>query len=114
MLPLSANELQRIRNAVHGKQILLVVDESTLSTIQYLNILVGSTPDVSYLYDCQPLLRAPNSNNIAKAVDDTVRSLGMNKNSFCVLSFEAIKYMVAADAILKSLYPKLFCDMCST
>ena len=42
MLQLSPDELQRIRNAVHDKQILLAVDESTPSGIQYLNILVGS------------------------------------------------------------------------
>ena len=62
-LQLSENELKRIRNAVHDKQIFLIVDEST----QYLNILVGSleTPHVSYLYNCQPLKCAPNSNVIA-------------------------------------------------
>ena len=53
-LQLSEDELKRIRNAVHGKQIFLIVDESTVSGPQYLNILVGSleTPRVSYLYDC--------------------------------------------------------------
>ena len=53
-LQLSEDELKRIRNAVHDKQSFLIVDESTLSDTQYLNILVGSleTPHVSYLYDC--------------------------------------------------------------
>ena len=41
MLQSSADELQRISNAAHDKQIFLVVDESTLSGIQSLNILVG-------------------------------------------------------------------------
>ena len=52
-LQLSEDELKRIRNAVHDKQILLTVAESILSGTQYLNILVGSleTPHVSYLYD---------------------------------------------------------------
>ena len=40
-LQLSEDELKRIRNAVHDKQIFLIVDESTLSGTQYLNILVG-------------------------------------------------------------------------
>ena len=49
MLQISADELQQIRNAVHDKQIFLIVVESTLSGLQYLNILVESleTPDVS-------------------------------------------------------------------
>ena len=54
-LQLSEDELKRIRNAVHDKQIFVIVDESTLSGKQYLNILVGEsleTPRVSNLYDC--------------------------------------------------------------
>ena len=47
-LQFSEDELKRIRNAVHDKQIFVVFDESTLSSMQYLNILVGSleTPHV--------------------------------------------------------------------
>ena len=58
------------------KQIFLVVDESTLSGIKYLNILVGSLeiPHVDYLYDCQPLPCATNSKDIAQAVGDAIRS----------------------------------------
>ena len=41
-LQLSNNELKQIRNAVHDKQIFLIADESTLSGMQYLNILMGS------------------------------------------------------------------------
>ena len=60
-LQLSEDDLKRIRNAVHDKQIFVIVDESTLSGTQYLNILVGSleTLHVSYSYDCQPLKCAP-------------------------------------------------------
>ena len=49
-LQLSEEELKRIRNTVHDKQNFGIVDESTLSGTQYLNILVGSleTPHVSY------------------------------------------------------------------
>ena len=61
VLQLNTNELQRIRNVVHDTQSLLVVDESTQSGIQYLNILVGilKIPHVSYIYNCQPLPGAP-------------------------------------------------------
>ena len=99
-----------MRNAVEDKQIFLVVDESILSGTQYLNILVGSleTPHVSYLYDCQPLKCAPNSNIIAQAVDDAVRNLEINRRFFCLLQSDTTKYMIAAGITLKSLYPKLF------
>ena len=90
-LQLSVDELRRIQNAVHDKQFFLIVDESTLSGTQYLNILMGSreTPHVSYLYDCQPLKCAPNSNIIAQAVDDAVRNFGINRSFFCLLLSEA-------------------------
>ena len=41
-LQLSEDELKRIQNAGYHKQIFLIVDESTLSGTQYLNILVES------------------------------------------------------------------------
>ena len=48
-------------------------------------------PYVSYLYDCQPLSCALSGNNIARTVDDDVRSLGVNINSFCPLFADAVK-----------------------
>ena len=109
-LQLSEDEIKRIRNAVHDKQIFFIVDESTLSGTQYLNILVGSleTPHVSYLYDCQPLKCVPNSNIIAQVVDNAVRNFEMNRSFLYLLVSDATKYMIAAGIILKSLYPKLF------
>ena len=109
-LQLSEDELKRIRNAVHDKEIFLIVDESAVSGTQYLNILVGSleTPHVSCLYDCQPLKCALNSNIIAQAVDDAVRNLGINTSFFCLLRSDAAKYMIAAGITLKFLYPSCF------
>ena len=114
-LQLSEDELKRIRNAVHDKQFFLIVDESTLSGTQYLNNLVGSlkTPRVSYLYDCQPLNFAPNSNIIAQAVDDAAKNFGINRSFFCLFLSDAAKYMIVAGTTLKSLYPKLFYVTCA-
>ena len=86
MLQLSADELQRTKNAVHDKQIFLIVDESTLSGIQYLNMIVESreTPHVNCLYVYQSLPYAPNT-IIAQAVDDALKSFGFNKNSFFIV-----------------------------
>ena len=83
--------------------------------MQYLTILVGNleTPHVSYLHDGQLLLCAPNSNSIAQTVDDAVRYLGINRSTFCLLLSDAAKCMVAAGAILRSLYPKLFHVTCA-
>ena len=85
-----------------------------MSGLQYLNILEGSleTPQVSYLYDCQPLKCAPSSNIIVQAVDDVVRNLGINRSFFCLLLSDVAKYMIAAVITLKSLYSKLFHMTC--
>ena len=96
------------------KQIFVIIDENTLSGTQYLYILVErlETPNIGYLYDCQPLKCAPNSNIIAQAIDDAVRNLGINSSFFCLLLSDAAKYMIAAGITLKSLYPKLFHVSC--
>ena len=60
------------------------------------------TPHVSYLFDCQLLRCAPNSNIIAQAVDDVVRNLGFNRSIFCLLLLDAVKNMIAAGITLKS------------
>ena len=115
-LQLSEDELKRIRIAVHDKQIFLIVDESTLSGTQYLNILVGrlETPHVSYLYDCQPLKCAPNSNIIAQAVDDAVRNLGINRSFFCQLLSDAAKYMIAVgQAVSRDVRSTFIAQLCN-
>ena len=98
-----------------NKFLLLLMIRSSIVIVdlygtQYLNILVGNleTLQVSYLYDCQPLICASNSNIIAQAVDDAVRNLESNRSFFCLLLSDAVKYMIAASIPLKSLYPKLF------
>ena len=85
-----------------------------MSGTQYLNFRVGSleTSHLNYLYDCQPLNCAPNSNIIAQAVDDAVGNVGINRSFFCLLLSDAAKYMIAACTTLKSLYPKLFHVTC--
>ena len=113
MQQLSANELHKIYiNAARNKQFFLL--KRAIPGMQHLNILVGclETNHVNYLYNCQSLQCAPNSSSIAQAVDEAVRSLGINRNSFCLLLPDVAKYMVAADSILTSLYPKLFHVTC--
>ena len=61
------------------------------------------TPHVSYLYDCQHLKCAPNSNIIAQVVYDAARNLGINRSFFCLLPSDAVKYMIAAGITLKFL-----------
>ena len=92
VLQLRADELQRIRNAVHDKKFLWLLVRTLFGT-KYLNILVGGLDIlyVSYLYVWQPLIYTPNSSSIAQAVDDAIKSLGIKKNSFCQVLSDAAK-----------------------
>ena len=86
-LQLSENKLKRVRNAVHDKQMFLIVDESTLSGTLYLNILVGSleTQHLSYLYDCQALKCAPNSTSLLKQFTMLLKSTEASSACSCVM-----------------------------
>ena len=43
MSQLAANEVQRLKELLNGKYILLIVDESEVNGTKYLNILIGET-----------------------------------------------------------------------
>ena len=96
MLQLSANELQRIKNTVHDKEIFLVVN----TICNYFSWKPRNSSRQLYLYDYHSLPCAPSSNSITQAVDDAVRSLEIKRNSFCLLLSDAANYMEAASVIL--------------
>ena len=80
--------------------------------MQYLSNLVGRLYVFTSVICAIANQSAPNSNSIAQVDDYAVRFLGISRNSFCLLSSDAAKYMVAARAKLKSLYSKLFRAIC--
>ena len=113
MLQLSADVLERIRNAVNDKQIFLVVDDSSLSGIQYLNILVGSLEHLT-LVICTTV-NLYHMRQISTALLKQLTVLLVLKKSAETLGLllsDAAKYVVAAGAVHKSLYPKLFHVTC--
>ena len=80
MQRLSEDELQRIRITIQvytTNEYFWLLMRALYLGIQYLTILRGSlqTPHVKYFFVCQPLPCEPNSNSIAQAADDAVRSL---------------------------------------
>ena len=78
--------------------------------------LVGTleTPNISFLYNCQPLSCSPNADSIVLAIDDAVRSLGTNRNSFGLLLPDTARYLVGGGRRHKSkiLVPKLLHVTC--
>lgn len=96
------------------KQLFMVVDESEISGTQYINILIGSieSPSVTYVYDCVSWTASADSQFIIRIIDDTIRSLGADRQNFCLLLSDAARYMTAAGRTLKVLYPQLFHVTC--
>ena len=107
-------EIDRVKNLIHEQKIFLVADESEISGIKYLNVLVGllDEPDKTYLIACKVLPKSPTAQSICQEIDDCLRFLGVTKNNFCLLLSDAARYMQAAGKTLKNMYPQLFHVTC--
>lgn len=107
-------ERRRIIDMISGHSFFLIVDESDISNTKYLNILVGklSDPTKAYLLTSEILVSAADSPTIVRLVDDSISSLKCERSQFCLLLTDAARYMVAAAATLRILYPMLFHVTC--
>ena len=107
-------EIDRVKNSMHEQKIFLVVDESEISGIKYLNVLVGLLDelDKTYLIACKVLPKSPTAKSICQEIDDCLRFLDVTRNNFCLLLSDAARYMQAAGKTLKNMYPQLFHVTC--
>ena len=107
-------EIDRVKNLIHEQKIFLVVNESEISGIKYLNVLVGllDEPDKTYLIACKVLPKSPTAQSICQEIDDCLRFLDVIRNSFCLLLSDAARYMQATGKMLKNMYPQLFHVTC--
>ena len=107
-------KIDRVKNLIHVQKIFLVVDESEISGINYLNVLVGllDEPDKTYLIACKVLPKSPTAQSICQEIDDCVRFLDVTRNNFCLLLSDAARYMQAAGKTLKNMYLQLFHVTC--
>ena len=104
VLHFCSDELQQKRNPVHKNNFLwLLVRTLYLHTIYGYSSLKPRNTSSHLCVSLSIYAMCAKSRSIAKAVNYAVRSLGISRNCFCLLSNTA-KYLVAADAILKSLY----------
>ena len=68
-------------------------------------------PHVNYLYDFQPLPCSPNNDSIDQGIDNAVRFVGTNRNSFCLLLSDAARYMMAIKVrSILALYRFITCE----
>ena len=91
-----------------------MVDESEISGIKYLNVLVGllDEPDKTYLIAGKVLPKSPTAQSVCQELDDCLRFLDVIRNSFCLLLSDAARYMQATGKTLKNMYPQLFHVTC--
>ena len=107
-------EIDRVKNLIHEQKTFLVVDESEISDIKYLNVLVGllDEPDKTYLIACEVLPKSPTAQSICQEIYDCLRFFDVTRNNFCLLLSDAARYMQAAGKTLKNMYPQLFHVTC--
>ena len=107
-------EALRLKDYLKDREMFMVVDESDINGKEFLNILVGkwTAHEKTLLFNCKTLLQSVNSNIITREIDDTVHSLGIAQENFCLLLTDGARYMTAAGVLLKKLYPRLFQVTC--
>ena len=92
----------------------MIINEADISGSKYVDTLVGDTeqPETTYLLHCKIFDASPNQQTVVHAVDDAIRTLQTDRNSFVLLLTDAAKYMTAAGRVVKQTYPKLFHITC--
>ena len=83
---LADEELERIKSLLTG-DVFMVIDESELRGLRYLNVLIGSMdhPQVAYLTSATQIADSPTATTIIHAIDDTMRKLATERHNFLLL-----------------------------
>lgn len=107
-------DISRTLEMVKDSQIFMVVDEADVCGIKYLHILIGSLdrPSKTYMLDCLPLSKSPDSQMVVQAIDDAAHKLGLQREKFSLMVSDAAPYMVRAAKTLQLLYPQLLHITC--
>ena len=107
-------EKKRIADALNGKEVFLIADESDVKGCKYFNILVGdlSIPSKAWLLDCVPLDSRANNQTVCQLVDNALRDLSIPRNDFYLFITDAARYMKLAGSVLKTLHPNMFHITC--
>jgi len=111
---LGEQEIARVKESLAGKKVFLVVDETSIDTEKYMNILIGdvAVPSKVYLVDCVLLADNINNNTVTHNVDDIIHSLSIDRYNFLLLLSDAASYMTLAGQNLKHMYPHLWHVTC--
>ncbi|MEL7308540.1 MAG: hypothetical protein AAGK05_12180, partial [Pseudomonadota bacterium] len=108
-------EILRVRAHVKEKPMFLIVDEADMSGQKFVNVLVGilEKPGETFLCECLPLTKSPDSGEIVRLINDVIPFLGCDRLDVCLLLTDAAPYMMAAARTLRVIYPRMFHVMCA-
>ena len=108
-------ELCKIKTAIEGKDVFIMIDESEIRDQKLMNVLCGSTdsPERVFLVCCKPLLTPADTNSVCQCVDDVMRQLDCPKERFILMQSDAARYMTSAAGMLQIIYPKMHHVTCA-
>ena len=111
---LSSEILAQIKKNIQDKHLFLIVDESEINSIKFINVLVGTlkNPFKSWLVECRNITGNPCASIICQVVDDTLKFFNVERNHFSLLISDAARYMISAAKSLKLLYPSFLHHTC--
>ena len=91
------------------KCIFIVIDESEVNKIKFINIIVGDIDVLEkiYLIKCC-VARTVNQSIICMKIDDILHKVDTATENFLLLLSDTASYMTSCTVILKVLYPCLF------
>ena len=106
------SEIERLRQLFENKNAFVVIDETELNKVKYVNVLIGdiTVPEKTYLLDCWEV-ETVNHQVIAPKIDDALQSINIPREKL-LSDAASYMYMTAATAALKTLYPNLFRVTC--
>ena len=106
---LSNGILGKVKHLVKDEPVFLIVEETSLGVLKYVNVLIGSLnrPNLSFLIDTRVLESSVNASIISQIIDDSIHSMQVKRENFRLLLSDAAPYMNCAGRTLKTLYQNL-------
>ena len=106
---LANNEQDWLKYLLKDKCIFIVIDESEVDKMKFINVIVGDIDvlEKMYLIKCC-ITETVSQSIICMKINDILRKLDIARENFLLLLSDVVSYMMAYTATLKVLYPCLF------
>ena len=101
-------KVETIKNKIGDSPYYLIADESTCKKYTDVLVIIGdlNTSDINYVGCCK-VVQTADSSSVLIAIDDFIKSLGLEREKFSLFISDAASNMVNCAESLKLLYPKM-------